>query len=401
MWNFRRVTPVRAASLAVIFVLIFAQASFPEEWASPAQKLAKKISEKLDGGQTIALSFQNLSSATTDQAGRASKSLEAELQAAGLRLRGKDEAAVPNGEASIAQVKTTLAENIRGFVWVAEIVNGETREVVMTGVPRAAPAPITTSVPAMLLRSQKILEQETPILDLALINSPGGAPARLLALEAARIAVYSSDQGRWQFREAKSLLALQHPQRDLRGILRINGDRLAVSLPEEMCDGSVRDTVTLQCESTSHPFDENGAGVSSALRRTPSSHSGATIEVNGKQVEVAMGLDGVARLYESSDAKDPAATFSGWGSELAGVKTGCGGGWQILTTRASDYTERDAVQAFEMAEKQALAVSPALDFAGPVIALHASENQDAGLAVVRNLLTGRYEAHKISVTCGR
>ena len=419
MRNFRRVTLVQAASLAAFFLFVFAYAAAAEDWASPARALEKKIVEKLKPGQSVTLSLQNLSSLSADEAALVRKDLETELRAQGLRVKANGKKATGVSEEAVAEIRVTLAENSQGLLWVAEIGKGEDREVVMQAVPRAATAETSASAPAMLVQSQMLLRQEAPILDFALLGLPTPAAKRLLVLEPARVALYVLGQGGWQLAQAAAISPPDPAQRDLRGSLRFdplqvdnNGkftaikDSFSVILPGEICQG-VWDTLTLKCvyESTwRRPWDERSGVIwpnpLPELQRDAAAYSVARIQVKGRGMEIDAGKDGVARLYRSDDEKGPVATFPGWGSDLAALKTGCGSGWQILVTRASDYTEKDAVQAFEITDKQTVPASPPLEFAGPVIALHASPGADAGLAVVRNLKTGQYETHVLSLSCG-
>jgi hypothetical protein len=120
---------------------------------------------------------------------------------------------------------------------------------------------------------------------------------------------------------------------------------------------------------------------------------------------VITGQDGLARLYEES--ADPVSVFSGWGSEIASIHSGCGHGWQLLVTGKGDWTHADTIQAVEIHERQAQPVSSPIELAGAVIALHspgarivdeASANAGA-IAIARNLQTGRYEAYRLSISC--
>src|SRR5207302_1395841 len=82
---------------------------------------------------------------------------------------------------------------------------------------------------------------------------------------------------------------------------------------------------------------------------------------------IHVGLDGRARLYDAN-AKS-LATFSGWGSDLTTLKTNCGSSWQVLATRAGDWTEPDAIQAYEIHEREVVAVSGPVNLPGPVMSL--------------------------------
>src|SRR5690348_17547001 len=71
--------------------------------------------------------------------------------------------------------------------------------------------------------------------------------------------------------------------------------------------------------------------------------------------------------------------------------------WPILVTRDGDWTQPDAIQAFDIVEHQAVPVSAPLDFNGPITALW-PEGENEALAVSRNLKTGLYEAYLLRAT---
>jgi hypothetical protein len=397
----------------VILLLTFveaisAQVSAGEDWAAPARAFVKKIADRLKPGQVVTFSLQNLSSISPDRIAQVQTAIDTELRVQGLGLKKNGRKTPTATEEAVGEVRVTLSENTQGFLWVAEIVAADEHQVVMQLVPRAPARVGSTNIPTMLLRSQKLFEREEPILDFVQVEIPVGSAMRLLTLEPARIALHSTNQGDWQLIEAADLPAPNPPHRDLKGHLSTFGDTFSAILDGVSCRGQVRDALAINCDTTvlaRRPWNEqsgvNWPGTFPAVQRDIASYSIAKFEVKGKWVEIAAGTDGISRLYRPDQVKGPIASFSGWGSELAAVKTGCGSGWQILVTRAGDYTERDAIQAFEIVDKKAEAVSPPLEFAGPVMTLHASEGSDTGLAVVRDLNTGKYEAHVVSLSCAR
>jgi hypothetical protein len=110
-------------------------------------------------------------------------------------------------------------------------------------------------------------------------------------------------------------------------------------------------------------------------------------------------VDGVARHFDSKG--EVTATFSNWGSEIAGINSSCGSGRQLLVTKPGDWTASDSIQAYEISGDQATPVGAALQFAGPVMALWSSGDQSYVRAVVRNLKTGHYEAYRLTIVCGQ
>jgi hypothetical protein len=73
----------------------------------------------------------------------------------------------------------------------------------------------------------------------------------------------------------------------------------------------------------------------------------------------------------------------------------------VLAT-SSDEGNGDSVRAYEFPDRDAVAVSAAIDFSGGVIrALWTEAKGDAAVAVVRNRETGSYEAFRLAVACSQ
>jgi hypothetical protein len=89
----------------------------------------------------------------------------------------------------------------------------------------------------------------------------------------------------------------------------------------------------------------------------------------------------------------------GWGSDLAGVRTQCGAGWQLLATMSADNA--DSIRAYEFPDRDPVAVSAAVEFSGPITALWTEAKGDAAIAVAKNQETGTYEAYRLELACGQ
>ena len=88
-----------------------------------------------------------------------------------------------------------------------------------------------------------------------------------------------------------------------------------------------------------------------------------------------------------------------WGSDLAAVHSSCGTGTQLLVSEGGD-TERDSLRAFEIPDRDPVAVSSAADFDGRVVALWPESSSNGAAAIVKRKDTGRYEAYRVSISCG-
>ena len=87
-----------------------------------------------------------------------------------------------------------------------------------------------------------------------------------------------------------------------------------------------------------------------------------------------------------------------WGSDIASVHTGCGSGWQVLASGNKD-SRVDELRVYDVADREAIAVSAPLTLAGKITALWTSTESDA-VVVIQNEEANRYEAYRVLFTCG-
>ena len=144
------------------------------------------------------------------------------------------------------------------------------------------------------------------------------------------------------------------------------------------------------------------AGMPSAPPRSPSpnpeSHAPPEQVASTPGGWIVTGLDGRALLLNGNE--QAVANTGGWGSQIAAVESGCGGGWQVLATAAGDGNEADTVQAYEIAARKPVPVSAAISFAGPVTELWPLAGGSGVLAISRTLQGDDYEVSRLSLTCG-
>jgi hypothetical protein len=100
------------------------------------------------------------------------------------------------------------------------------------------------------------------------------------------------------------------------------------------------------------------------------------------------------------DGASDQITKLNWGSDVASVKTSCGAGWQVLTTRAEEASG-DQVRAYEFPDRDPIAVTTPIDFAGAITALWTEPKGDTAIAVVRNRDTASYEAFRLALNCSQ
>jgi hypothetical protein len=126
--------------------------------------------------------------------------------------------------------------------------------------------------------------------------------------------------------------------------------------------------------------------------------SAASVQTGNARQWVFAGTDGRARIF-LNDISAAAIIVNDWGSNLAGVQSSCGSGWQILATAPGDLNRPDSIQAFEIEGHQDEPVSSTIDLNGPVIAFWPGETPQNAHAVVQSLMSGKFEAWSVSVSC--
>lgn len=416
----RRASFPFAVTLFSLLLLVVPGVAWADALDAAARQLAARISAALPPREAVVLDLRNLSSLAAVDVAAARRALEAGLEAHGVPLAA--------GSAAHVEVRVTFSENLEGYLWVAEIRRGATPAVVMVSLPRSAVASAERAEPALVLQRELVWGQERQILDLALLDA-GAAKQRMAVLEPGQLSLYQWRNSGWEPRQAFPVAAGRPWPRDLRGKLyrqRLGpSDLLLVFLPGIDCRLPLEGNAPLadlacgpgDTDSLGFPFfrgEELAGGAKLAPTGNffgPEVRSGGwrgsvgpffslTVlpEGSGGALLISAGVDGLVHIYDQ--ASRAMATVPGWGSDVSSIKTNCGSGWQVLATRPGDWTQPDAVGAYEIRDGVAVGATPALEFPGPVMAL-GPLGEGAALAVARNLQTGRYEAYKISVFCGR
>ncbi len=377
-----------------------------------ARELAGKITATLAPGEAVVLNLRNLSSLTAPEVAVVRHALEAKLQSRGVRL--------VQDSASHVEIRVTLSENFEGYLWVAEFARGETPAVAMVALARPAAAGRSRASSALVIQKELVWEQEEPILDLALLDTQDGPRSTMLVLEPAKVSVYRRETDRWELWHPYSLPATRPWPRDLRGRIFVRDHSFSAQLPGMECKGDIGKT-KMECEESTAPlgladgnepseefyfvagrnfFTDRRFRSGEGGGKLPPFFSAAAVQKNDGAYWIFTVVDGRARLYRKQ-SEEPEAIFTGWGSEVAGIQTQCGSGGQVLATRPGDWTEPDAIRAYEIVDHDVVAVSSPVEFPGPVTALWPATDGSNAIAVVRNLKTEHDEAYRLSFSCGR
>lgn len=327
--------------------------------------LAKKISLRLAPAEIVRLTVRNSSSLPPAEAGKIQPALARALQ---RRIR----------EPKPVDVAVTVAENLRGYILVAEIrrENDTSVETVeFRSAPAAAPARST-----LTLESKVIWEQDAPILDLMPLGD------QILVLDTGGVSLYSRDSGKWEKTASASMVT---SARDPRGRMEMKDRMLAVDLPGATC--SVPSTLAspMACEE---------GGRFKPANNTQDLHDWrgqffSTAELGGDTIVTE--TDGRTHVYDPAHA--PQAVFETWGSDFAVLPT-CGGR-HLAAASPGDRRSPDSIAVYDLVDRAPVRVSELVEFPGPVTALWPAK--DGALAIAQNLLTGKYAAYSLALDCSR
>jgi hypothetical protein len=393
--------------LALCFCL--PSASFAADWGSPEQELARKIAAATGPG-AVALDVANRSSLSKKDSDEISRGLRVQLEALGVRTVKPEQAA--------ATVEISLSENLQNYVWVAEIRQGVGEfSVVMVSAPRLDTALFIREPAPMTIRKIPLWAQEERILDVAVLEEAPSGPSHMAVLDPEKVALYRFTDGRWQQEQTLPITHARTWPRDMRGRLFLRQDHLFdVYLPGVFCQSSGGVPLALVCRDSEDPWPLSSQfALGGFFAPTRNFFTGVLSQGIGKQTSTAKfysaapiprptytlwifaAVDGGVHLLDG--VTDQSARVN-WGSDLASVKTSCGSGWQVLSTRTGDNSG-DSVRAYEFPDRDPIAVSQAMDFAGGITTLWTEAKGATAIAVSRNPETGNYEAFRLAVACGQ
>ncbi|MCU1285255.1 MAG: hypothetical protein JWO13_1605 [Acidobacteriales bacterium] len=384
-----------------------AQDTSPNPYGKAAVEFVAEMMSRAGSPSLIALKVENRSSITPAEISQIHQALDAQFRAANIRIVKSDRA--------LADVNVTVSENAQGLLWVAEIKQGVSIHVAMQQVQRPTP-PVATHVPTLSIRQTPVFVQADgqPILDFTVTDAK-----MLIVLNPEQLTTYSPDVKKWRARDTLKIKHSRPWPRDIRGRLIVRQSQLQVLLPGVRCAGTfdANNSVTsFDCTESDDPWPltwdaaspisafyasnkNNFTGVlstSTSDQTLPPFYSASFIG-DPSESWIFAGVDGRARFY--STLKQQPILLPALGSDLATVKSECGGRWQVLVTRPGDRTQPDAVQALEVSNRGADPVSAPFEFPGPVTALWPTPEHNTAIAVSRNLANGNYEASALTISC--
>jgi hypothetical protein len=236
-----------------------------------------------------------------------------------------------------------------------------------------------------------------------------------LVAEPERLVAYRSD-GAWK---QINSFPIQHSHpwpRDLRGHFAVQQSQLTLSLPGVQCAGTLaadRSVTTFNCLDTDDPWPLESISANAFFPASRNFFSGVLRGVDQSlppfysaasvgelsPVWLFTGTDGRARLYFNL-AQAP-HVYSGWGSDIAAVRSTCGSLWQVLVSSPGDHSQPDSVQAMEIVNREPVPVSSPLELNGAITSMWRGVDAATSDVVTRNATSRKYEASILSVDCTR
>jgi len=367
--------------LRVAFALSFWLAAAVCASAQPvpeiASQLASRIFSLLPHRTTVSLEFQTLTALPQATASSFRGALEEELRKAGLEVVA---AAPPE-----SRIRVTISENLRGLLLAAEAPGA------VALLPWNAPSS-SESKPRLRMVKTPILEQTDPVLDFLLLDSG----TSLLVLSPARVSSYRLADGKWTPTGSVQLGLTRPMTRDARGRMDASAGALHAYVSGSICTGTVQQ-LKMTCAAGNDAWPLNPRNTAFPVRWVNDRNLLEAEGVRGPFYSAAGGLLASVDGRIVDRAGEPAAGTDGWGSDLAGVENSCGSSTVILATRTGGA--QDQVQAYDVANGQAVPASDPLYLAGPVTALWPAEADAQATLVIRNSKTGNYEASRLGLAC--
>jgi hypothetical protein len=357
-----------------------------------ARSLARKVASSIHG-LPVTFDLHNNSALNAPSLASLSAAFQDELGQRGVKV-------LPTGGG--AAIVLTLSQTLTEYLGVAQTQKGDSSETVIEALGFVEGAPASEPSFGYSLRRELLFAQDSPILDVLL--SRDAKQADVLGLQ--QINHYQLRADRWVLAGTERLPVQQTARRELKGLLFQGVDTWAAYLPGELCRIHAPESKGWVCEKNREPIPVRTLSPDIlSTKKVGTWISGAEFGPEANPKLIIIGQDGVARLFEE-DA-DPVASFPGWGSEIASLRSGCGTGWQLLVTGKGDWNEPDKIQAMEIQDRVVRAVSSPIEFPGTVIALHTPRSRsetdgsanESAIAMVHNLQTGQYEAYRLTMPC--
>ena len=404
--NLEMMLPSSRVRWTLYLCLLFSRLCFAVDWRDPVSQLATKITAATGPG-VVALDISNRSSISSADVEEIRRELTSALATSGVRIWQPDQAA--------ANIKLTLSESVRDYVWVAQIQSGTSdAKVILVSTPRPDVAPSAPNAPPVTIHAATLVSQADPILDVAILES---TPPRVVVLGRSAITIQEFGNQRWAVVQSLPIRSPNPLPRDSRGRIFLRKDHLFDAyLPGLACRSTNSTPIAINCSLSEDPWPLQTQGLSAFFSPARNFFTGALVPGIGKQnsappfysaaavpranyaLWIFAGLDGQVHLLDGINQQVLGKIH--WGSNVAAVHPACRTDSLVLAD-AADTETAESIQAFEVVDREPASVSPKLTVNGSITALWSTPSGENAIAVYKNSSTGNYEALQLTFDCGR
>jgi hypothetical protein len=368
---------------ALLFWLILPCLAEAQSMPEAAAQLVVRISSLLQRRATVSLDFQNMTALPPVESSSFRSALEQELPRAGL--------AVATTQPEV-RLRVTISENTRGLLFVAEVLTGDIRQVVM--MPWTAPAHVEEKRQLQLTR-KKVWDQPEPILDFLMRDSG----SQLLLLTASRVSINRFVEGKWMALSQAALALAKPLPRDPRGRIQNTADTFRIYVPGTTCLGVLQPAIKLTCSTANETWMASPRDSESDVRWVADRNFLESDGFRETFFTAGVGLFAATDGRHHNRTGDIVAGTGGWGSDVASIENPCGPGPLLLVAKGGDGLEHDQIQVYEVGRGQVSAASEPMDLPGAVTALWPADARGQATLVIRNSKTGNYEASLLGLAC--
>lgn len=372
--------------LVVSFTPAAAQA--PARFEGLLSALVQKIASAIPAGSQVGLT---LVTPDADDVAVLRTRLTAQLAARGIRIAAAG--------APVVSIEVGCGENLRERVCIAEI-HGDAGEQIATVTEPLGTGGERDPATVLAVELRPLLSRRTPILDAAWVRD------RLLVLDATAVTLYERSENSWRERSSRPISGTHAWPRDVRGRLRVDGDRVDIFLPGTTCNGRL-ESLEISCVDRQQPWPldiENG-GLEAGrnffrTREGLTFYNVAPLTPEAAARWLVAAGDGTLQLL--NDAGKSVSTV-GAGDDVVTLRAACmPGAYAVTAARGAGDAPRDELRLTRVFDGRVTqAGSPAI-LPGELTALWPFQDQlSSALVVTRDVNTGRYDALQASISCTR
>ena len=404
----RRNHSISCLFVSLLFSSAFVSNAVSAETASDtsmARAFARRVLLRAGSPTLVGLSMRSITGISGGETEESKAMLTRAFTEAGVRIVKPEQAQ--------ATIEVTLSRDALGGLWVARIERKGAEDVVMERVAKR-PGAGTSRTSPLTLQRRFLWSQggDETLLDAALVDAEK-ADSALLVLSSNALSLYKLRNGGWELEQRENFPRLKQWPQDARGRVMARRDHgFEVHLPGMHCSGTAERGWKMECHESDDPWPLGGVndglrgsfGVRNSFTGAPADGSakGRTVPpfFSAAAVEdgawVAAGIDGRTRIITQENIS-PLEGAQDWGSEIAGIRTGCGS--FVLAARNGDFTQSDAVRAYAVSANAAAPVSPPIEFNGPILEMWTTADGSSVTVISRNLNSGDYEATLLTLAC--